>query len=56
MCEDVDILFEAVCRKYDKAASKEARKAVKVTNDNNNNNNNSSNNNDPMTADISSLF
>ncbi|MCI7207472.1 MAG: hypothetical protein MSA15_15955 [Clostridium sp.] len=54
MCEDVDILFEAVCRKYDKAASKEARKAVKVTNDNNNNN--SSNNNDPMTADISSLF
>lgn len=54
MCEDVDILFEAVCRKYDKAASKEARKAVKVTNDNNNNN--SSNNNDPMSADISSLF
>lgn len=54
MCEDVDILFEAVYRKYDKAASKEARKAVKVTNDNNNNN--SSNNNDPMTADISSLF
>ena len=52
MCEDVDILFEAVCRKYDKAASKEARKAVKITNDNNNN----SNNNDPMSADISSLF
>lgn len=52
MCEDVDILFEAVCRKYDKAASKEARKAVKITNDNNNN----SNNNDPMSTDISSLF
>ena len=52
MCEDVDILFEAVCRKYDKAASEEARKAVKITNDNNNN----SNNNDPMSADISSLF
>ena len=49
MCEDVDILFEAVCRKYDKAASKEARKAVKVTN-------NSNNSNDPMSADISSLF
>lgn len=47
MCEDVDILFEAVCRKYDKAASEEARKAVKITKDNNN---------DPMTADLSSLY
>lgn len=47
MCEDVEILYEAVCRKYEKAASEEARKAVKITKDNNN---------DPMTADLSSLY